>query len=217
MSSTLAAKNLPESPIPYTQSCSVKQGLLCCLINRAAAAEVRLCVQGTGHASHTSSNAVKQTQFFCTIRFDRNSIWIVGHSDGAALAQLAALRLARNAKYGRARIGGVFLFGPQRVGSTAFARLYDGLLGHRTIRWGRQGKGNSIVCVVGVLLQCLRKPTPSVSNLSGVPPHRCADHAALVRLASSCCCSCTPCDLTAERALTNIVAHLLCGCCCCCC
>lgn len=62
-------------------------------------------------------------------------IWIVGHSDGSALAQLAAPRIAQAAKYGRARLGGVFVFGPQRVGSTAFASWYNKLVGPRTIRF----------------------------------------------------------------------------------
>ena len=61
-------------------------------------------------------------------------IWIVGHSDGSALAQLAAPRIAQAAKYGRARLGGVFLFGPQRVGSSGFASWYNKLVGPRTIR-----------------------------------------------------------------------------------
>jgi predicted lipase len=59
-------------------------------------------------------------------------LWIVGHSDGSSLAQLAALRAAYT--LGRDKLGGVFLFGAQRVGSIGFAKHYNRLLGGQTLR-----------------------------------------------------------------------------------
>jgi predicted lipase len=59
-------------------------------------------------------------------------LWIIGHSDGSSLAQLAALRAVYT--LGREKLGGVFLFGVQRVGSIEFARQYNRLLGDQTLR-----------------------------------------------------------------------------------
>jgi hypothetical protein len=63
----------------------------------------------------------------------RCRIWFVGHSDGSSLAQLAALRAANI--MGVDKIGGIFLFGAQRVGSVAFAKYYNSQLGTRTHRF----------------------------------------------------------------------------------
>lgn len=57
----------------------------------------------------------------------------MGHSDGSSLAQLAALRAANI--LGVDKIGGIFLFGAQRVGSVAFAKYYNSQLGTRTQRF----------------------------------------------------------------------------------
>lgn len=59
-------------------------------------------------------------------------VWIIGHSDGSSLAQLAALRLSYT--LGTEKIGGVVLFGTQRVGSPAFADYYNSMLGNQTLR-----------------------------------------------------------------------------------
>jgi predicted lipase len=67
-------------------------------------------------------------------------LWIIGHSDGSSLAQLAALRAAHT--LGLDTMGGVFLFGAQRVGSIAFAQHYNRLLGNQTLRWVISGTLN---------------------------------------------------------------------------
>jgi hypothetical protein len=66
----------------------------------------------------------------------RARVWLAGHSSGGALCQLAALRLGLALEGGPAAVGGVLLFNADRVGSAAFARHYDGLLGERTLRFG---------------------------------------------------------------------------------
>lgn len=73
-------------------------------------------------------------------------VWLTGHSSGGALAQLMALRLAM--AFGAARVGGVVMFNSDRVGSAAFARHFDGVLGNRTMRFGYgRGERDSCWCV----------------------------------------------------------------------
>lgn len=59
------------------------------------------------------------------------SLWITGHSLGAALAVLATFRLA---KINNARIMGLYTFGQPRVGNIAFAKAFDALLATKTYR-----------------------------------------------------------------------------------
>ena len=58
-------------------------------------------------------------------------IWFVGHSDGSQLAQLAALKYATSKD--AARVGGVVLFGPSRVGSRGFANFFNSVLGGKMV------------------------------------------------------------------------------------
>ncbi len=55
-------------------------------------------------------------------------LFVSGHSLGAALAQLAALRLAGHG----ADVAGVYVYGSPRVGNAAFRTKYDAALGART-------------------------------------------------------------------------------------
>lgn len=61
-------------------------------------------------------------------------LWITGHSLGAALATLAAVRLWIGGRHP----AGVYTFGSPRVGDAAFASAYDGLLRPRTFRFVNQ-------------------------------------------------------------------------------
>jgi triacylglycerol lipase len=58
----------------------------------------------------------------------QNEIWLTGHSLGAALAQLAALRLTQEGY----RVHNVYTFGTPRVGDRDFVADYDQKLGART-------------------------------------------------------------------------------------
>jgi hypothetical protein len=58
----------------------------------------------------------------------QKELWVTGHSLGAALAQLAALRLT---KLGY-RVRAVYTYGTPRVGDSGFVADYDKLLGDRT-------------------------------------------------------------------------------------
>jgi triacylglycerol lipase len=59
------------------------------------------------------------------------TLWITGHSLGAALATLAAARLAA----GGASVNGLYTYGSPRVGDRAFAACFGKLLGARTFRF----------------------------------------------------------------------------------
>jgi len=59
------------------------------------------------------------------------SIWITGHSLGAALAVLATARFLQNNK----DINGLYTFGQPRVGDAMFARIFDLRFKHRTFRF----------------------------------------------------------------------------------
>lgn len=61
-------------------------------------------------------------------------IYITGHSLGAAVASIAALRLNVLLPKGRARVAGVWVFGSPRVGNAEWARLYDAALLSKTLR-----------------------------------------------------------------------------------
>lgn len=61
-------------------------------------------------------------------------VYVIGHSLGAAMASLAALRLNAVLPKGRARVAGVWLFGSPRVGNADWAKAYDAALLDRTIR-----------------------------------------------------------------------------------
>lgn len=58
------------------------------------------------------------------------SCWITGHSLGAALAELAAVRLARH--FSPKSVKGAYTFGKPRVGDATFARLVAEVLPERT-------------------------------------------------------------------------------------
>lgn len=58
----------------------------------------------------------------------RSEIWLTGHSLGAALAQLAALRLSRSGY----RVHRVYTFGTPRIGDRDFVADYDRRLGAQT-------------------------------------------------------------------------------------
>ena len=58
----------------------------------------------------------------------QKEIWLTGHSLGAALAQLAALRLTQEGY----RVHSVYTFGTPRVGDSDFVADYDRRLGART-------------------------------------------------------------------------------------
>lgn len=58
----------------------------------------------------------------------QKELWVTGHSLGAALAQLAALRLTRLDYQVRA----VYTYGTPRIGNEAFVVYYDNLVGNRT-------------------------------------------------------------------------------------
>lgn len=62
------------------------------------------------------------------------TLWITGHSLGAALATLAAVRLWR----GTRRVAGVYTFGSPRAGNGGFAAAYDAILRSRTFRFVNQ-------------------------------------------------------------------------------
>ncbi len=58
----------------------------------------------------------------------QKKLWVTGHSLGAALAQLAALRLEENGH----RVQAVYTFGTPLVGDANFVAFYDERLGDRT-------------------------------------------------------------------------------------
>ena len=61
-------------------------------------------------------------------RQQQKELWLTGHSLGAALAQLAALRLTKLGYQVRA----VYTYGTPRIGNKAFVADYDRLVGNRT-------------------------------------------------------------------------------------
>jgi triacylglycerol lipase len=74
-------------------------------------------------------------QVFATVeKFQDNaqSLWITGHSLGAALACLATARTVFERRH---PVGGLYTFGQPRTGDTEFARSFDGEFGNKTFRF----------------------------------------------------------------------------------
>lgn len=67
-----------------------------------------------------------------SLRGSGRSLYVTGHSLGAALATLLAARLAAQQTY---PVQGVYTFGSPRVGDTTFEGNYTRLLGERTFRF----------------------------------------------------------------------------------
>lgn len=64
------------------------------------------------------------------------TVWLTGHSLGAALSTLTAFRLQ---KLGGVQVKGVYTFGSPRVGNQYFANAYASILQSRTHRWATWG------------------------------------------------------------------------------
>lgn len=64
------------------------------------------------------------------------TVWLTGHSLGAALATLSAYRLQ---KLGGVTVKGVYTFGSPRIGNAYFADEYNQILQNRTHRWAAFG------------------------------------------------------------------------------
>ncbi len=63
-------------------------------------------------------------------RFPQAQLWVTGHSLGGALALLYAVEAVRLGL----PVAWVYTFGQPRVGDAAWAAMYEGLLGERTMR-----------------------------------------------------------------------------------
>lgn len=66
-------------------------------------------------------------------------VYIIGHSLGAAMAAIAALRLNYMFRHTDNEVGGVWLYGCPRVGNKAWAEEYNRRLLHRTLRFANFG------------------------------------------------------------------------------
>ena len=86
---------------------------------------------GGVHIGFTSALDAAWPQIEPLLRGQRGPAWFVGHSLGAALAALGALRASE--ALGIAAEA-VFAFGMPRVGGEAFAERYEAALGGRTLR-----------------------------------------------------------------------------------
>jgi hypothetical protein len=77
---------------------------------------------------------------------DGRTVWLTGHSLGAALATLTAYRLE---KLGGVSVKGVYTFGSPRVGNAYFADEYNKILRSRTHRWAHAGDGITLLPAAG--------------------------------------------------------------------
>jgi len=94
-------------------------------------------------------------------KFNPKKIWLTGHSLGAALAVLFALKYTLGEKINNNILGGVYTYGCPKVGNQTFAEIYNSLLKEKTFRFvnfgdyvtdfPRHGKH------VGMLIFCDRK------------------------------------------------------------
>ena len=67
-----------------------------------------------------------------TLRTNKQTIWVTGHSLGGALATLAAATF--ELQQPRVGINGVYTFGQPRIANHEFSRNYNGILKSRTFR-----------------------------------------------------------------------------------
>lgn len=66
------------------------------------------------------------------VQVPSKEVWVVGHSLGAAMGSIAAMRLNALLPHG---VAGVFMYGSPRSGNSAWASAYNRVLLHKTIRF----------------------------------------------------------------------------------
>jgi len=90
-------------------------------------------------------------------------IWVTGHSLGAALAILFALKYSLEENLNNNSLGGVYTYGCPKVGNQKFAEIFDSLLKEKTFRFVNFGDYVTDVPKngkhVGILIYCDRRGT----------------------------------------------------------